>query len=341
MKGITVSKKNYFICAMLLALAGSMFAAPDAASVRAASCDHACLIGFADQYMAALVAHDPTRLPVATTVKYTENTATMPLGDGLWVGASELPQTFKIYAADPVTQQVGFYGVMKEFDKPIIFALRLKVEDQRITEIEHVVVRDLQPMNMPNLAVTRRGFLEVVPPAERVSRGQMLAIADSYFESIEKNNGDLAPFADDCERHENGLQTTTNKTPPPNPMANLGQEAATAFAKIGALGCHDSMNTHAFSYIDRIRPRRLEIVDEELGLVFGLPMFHHRGNVRSIKIVGVPGVGTMPMPFGPMDLQAVEIFKIRGGKIHEIEAGGYTLPYNSKTGWEPIWYVAP
>jgi hypothetical protein len=341
MKGIIMRKMNYFICAMPLVLAGSMFAAPDVASAPAASCDRSCLIGFADQYMAAMVAHDPTRLPVARTVRYTENTATMPLGDGLWVGASELPQTFKIYAADPVTQQVGFFGVMKEFDKPIIFALRLKVEDMRIMEVEQVVVRDLRPMNMPNLAVSRRAFSEVVPPAERVSRGQMLAIADSYFESIEKSNGDLAPFADDCERRENGLQTTTNKTPQPSPVDDTSPGAAAAFAKLGALSCHDSMNSHAFSYIDRIRPRRLEIVDEELGLVFSLPMFRHRGNVRSIKIVGVPGVDTIPMPFGPMDLEAVEIFKIRGGKIHEIEAGGFVLPYNSKTGWEPIWNVAP
>ena len=28
------------------------------------------------------------------------------------------------------------------------------------------------------------------------------------------------------------------------------------------------------------------------------------------------------------------IFKIRDGKIHEIEANGFSLPYNSKTGWE-------
>jgi hypothetical protein len=63
-------------------------------------------------------------------------------------------------------------------------------------------------------------------------------------------------------------------------------------------------------------------------------MFRHRGNVRSIKIVGVPGVDTVPMNFGPIDLQAAEMFKIRGGKIHEIEALGYLLPYNSKNGWE-------
>jgi hypothetical protein len=31
---------------------------------------------------------------------------------------------------------------------------------------------------------------------------------------------------------------------------------------------------------------------------------------------------------------AGEIFKISGGKIHEIEAMGFILPYGSKTGWE-------
>ena len=51
-------------------------------------------------------------------------------------------------------------------------------------------------------------------------------------------------------------------------------------------------------------------------------------------ISGVPGVDTVPMNFGPIDLQAAEIFAIRGGKIHEIEAMGYLLPYNAKTGWE-------
>jgi hypothetical protein len=105
-------------------------------------------------------------------------------------------------------------------------------------------------------------------------------------------------------------------------------------AKIGALGCHDSMNTHGLSYITKIRPRRLIVIDEEKGLVFGFPMFVHRGNVRQIKIVGVPGVDTIPMNFGPIDLEAAEIFAIRKGKIHEIEAMGFLLPFNSKTGWE-------
>jgi hypothetical protein len=63
----------------------------------------------------------------------------------------------------------------------------------------------------------------------------MLKAADSYFDSIEHVDGSLAPFADDCERHENGGQTTTNKVPDPN--------ADAATQKINALNCRDQMRT--------------------------------------------------------------------------------------------------
>ncbi len=306
----------------------------DESAARGAACDRACLQGFVDRYLDALVAHDPSRLPVAKSVKYTENTAQMPLGDGLWVGASEGPTTFKIYALDPVAHQAGLMGVMKEFDKPVILVLRLKVENAQITEIEHIVYRDVPKTSMPNLVTPRPGLVESVPPAERVPRQEMVRVALSYFDSIEQSNGNLAPFADDCERHENGMQTTTNKTPQPSPLDSSDAAENEAFAKIGALGCRDSINTHILSYISRIRPRRPLIVDEEMGLVYTFPMFNHRGNVRSIKIVGVPGVDKVAMPFGPIYHEAGEIFKIRRGQIHEIEAAGFLLPYNSKTGWE-------
>ena len=63
-------------------------------------------------------------------------------------------------------------------------------------------------------------------------------------------------------------------------------------------------------------------------------MFHHRGAVHDIKIKGVPGVDVVHMNSGTSNLQAGEIFKIRGGKIHEIEALGVSLPYGTKSGWE-------
>ena len=48
----------------------------------------------------------------------------------------------------------------------------------------------------------------------------------------------------------------------------------------------------------------------------------------------VPGVETIPMGGGTSNLQAGEIFKIRAGKIHEIEAMGVSLPYGTLSGWE-------
>jgi len=88
------------------------------------------------------------------------------------------------------------------------------------------------------------------------------------------------------------------------------------------------------SYIKRIEPRRVEIAGPETGLVFGLSQFRHPMEEKSIKIVGVPGYDTQPMNFNPFDLPAAHIFKVFGGKMHEIEAMGFTMPYNSKTGWE-------
>jgi hypothetical protein len=320
------------VVAIVLAAIGARAAKAQApsASTAGSECDRACLTNLVDEYLAALVKHDPNGLPLANDVKFTENTATLQLGDGLWVGASEAPTTFKIYAADPTSHQIGFYGVMKEFNKPIILALRLKVEGGKITEIEHVVVRDVRDTGMKNLVTPRPGLVETVPAAERTSRDDLFHAANAYFDSIEQSNGDVAPYADDCERHENGMQTTTNKTPQSSPIGG----ADSPLAKMSMLGCRDSMNTHVLSYITKIWPRRIIILDEEKGLAFSFPMFVHRGNVRSIKVSGVPGVDTVPMNFGPIDLQAAEIFAIRGGKIHEIEAMGYLLPYNSKTGWE-------
>ena len=60
----------------------------------------------------------------------------------------------------------------------------------------------------------------------------------------------------------------------------------------------------------------------------------HRGAVRTMGIVSIPGVDTVPMPFGPMDLQAAELFKIRKGLIHDIEASGFLNAYMAPNGWQ-------
>jgi hypothetical protein len=266
-------------------------------------CDRACMIALTDQYLTALVRHDAAGLPLSKGVRFTENTAEIRIGDGLWVGASETPSTFKIYAVDPASNQVGFYGVTKENDRPLIIALRLKVIDGEITEIEHILARNMRADRMQNLITPRAAFLADVPPAERTPREDMINAANSYFEAIEHGDGEIAPFAEDCERHENGAQTTHNAASVPWPVPMGSPEADRAMAIIGTLSCSAQLNSQVMSFITRLWPRRLGLVDEQKGLVYSFPMFQHRGAVHDIKIKGVPGVDVLHMNGGTSNMQ--------------------------------------
>jgi hypothetical protein len=292
------------------------------------------MTGVVDRYLAALVRHDPTGLPLNRDVKFTENAARLNVGrEGLWIGASELPTGFRIYAVDVGAGQAGFYGVMKERDKPLIIALRLKVVNGQITEIEHVLARNLRAETVKNLATPRPEFVTTLPAASRSPRQQMVNVADSYFEAIEHADGKLAPFADDCVRRENGGQTTHNAKPVPWPVPLGSRQADDAMAYIGTLSCSDQLDTHVMDFITRLWPRRHEIVDEELGLVFSFPMFQHRGGTGTIKIYNVPGTDSLPLGGSSSNLQAGEIFKIDRGRITAVEAMGTSLPYGTKSGW--------
>jgi hypothetical protein len=212
---------------------------------------------------------------------------------------------------------------MQESGQTVELGLRLKVRKGQITEAEHLVARQLRQTSLPNLQTPRPGLFAVVPPAERSSREELLKIGASYYNALVNSDGHAAPFADDCVRRENGMQTTGN--PPP---------ATPGRGTMGAMGCAAQLDTRVMSYIKRIEPRRVEIADVETGLVFGLSQFRHPMEEKTLEIVGVPGVDSVDMPFKPFDLPAAHIYKVSGGRIHEIEALGFLMPYNSKTGWE-------
>ena len=202
------------VLAMLIAASSGSIAL---AQGKTTPCDRACLIKMVDSYLAALVAHDPSRVPFSANVKFVENTVPMKPGEGLWKTASAVPATFKIYVPDPIAQQVGFLGVMQESGKPMEIGLRLKLQNGRIAEAEHLLARNLPASSLANLQTPRPGLLSIVPPAQRTPRDQMLKIGASYYEALVTSNGDAAPFADDCLRRENGMQTTGN--PPPATQA--------------------------------------------------------------------------------------------------------------------------
>src|SRR5271154_6008026 len=123
---------------MLLLLLGVLAIAAKGSAAEA--CDRACLEGFVNQYLDALAAHDPSKLPLTKNARYTENGQTLKLTDGMW-GPKVTLGTYKLYFADPKAGQVGFMGVVNENGHPQILALRLKIENHKIAEMEAIVAR--------------------------------------------------------------------------------------------------------------------------------------------------------------------------------------------------------
>jgi hypothetical protein len=288
-------------------------------------CTRKCLVDLMDQYLAALPKHNPSGLPLAKNVKLVENTKVTPIGKGLWETATGGPTDFKIYAADPDKGEIGFIGVIQEKGKPTIASVRLKAVRGTISEIDHLVVHaDDKPLN-PNMSKVRPALLERQPKLERVPRDQMEKIANSYYEAIVQDNGKVAPFADECQRRENGGISANNQG-----EAKKDDD----FAVFAKMTCSDQLSTGVMSYIGDINRRRVFAVDEEQGLVFAFSIFVHNGEPKVMKIKGVPGITERKNTSGPFDLPAAHIFKIRNGKIYEIEAIGYMEKHGIKNGWE-------
>ena len=283
-----------------------------------------CYERLVDDYLAALVAHDPSRIAFAPNARFVENIKATKIGDGLWKTAAAAPTTFKIYVPDPVSGQVGFMGVMQESSKPILLGLRLQVFEGHVIQAEHVIARDLNAESLANLQTARPIFAKVTPAGMRMPRYAIKGIAYSYYDALDFNDGELAPMGRDCERHENGRQSSgsrapvTAKTPQPN---------------YSAMDCTRQFNTGMMAYIDNIDNIRVLAVDPVTGLAFGLSHFHHSMKNHVFPIKGVPGVTQREVNHAPFDLPAAHIFKISDGKIHQIEAMGFLAPYNSPSGW--------
>jgi len=311
------------------AFAGAATALWFANSAIAQDCSRQCLIDLADDYVAALVAHDPARVRLARNIAMVENLAPIEPGEGIWQTAAAGPTSFVIHVPDPVAQQVGYLAVMTERqeggDAPIQFGMRLQLEDGEITEAEHLIVHSLSANNLRNLDAPRLPLVTPVEEAWRDSRSRLLHIGAAYYDALDENNGSLAPFADDCVRHENGLQTARNA---------VARDPSRGFGLAGALGCEAQLDTNTFEYITRIENRRVWIADELNGLAFGMSHFRHAMDKNEFRVFGIPGQATRVMDFDPFDLPAIHIFKVWGGQIHEIEAIGYVTDYMSPTGWE-------
>ncbi|MDE3168576.1 MAG: hypothetical protein KGL75_00410, partial [Acidobacteriota bacterium] len=283
-------------------------------------CDRACLNGFVDKFLAALQAHDPSKLPHSANLRYSENNVMLKLGDGLWATADGVG-AYKIYIDDPTTGEVGYYGVIDENHTPDILGARLKVVNRQVTEIEVLVARP-QSAKGPFAAEGLKEkpiFNEDVPPGERLPRAKMIALANGYFDTIQKNTGKIyTSFAPDCQRVENGMITANN----PNAQG------------VPHMGCEAQLKTGLLRFVTRCRDRRFVVVDQQKGLVLMNGFFDHAGTDDTFKLVDGTTYQVKPPFDRPFSFVMFELFKIDRAQLRQIEAVIVTVPYHMPTPWK-------
>ena len=123
----------------LLAGAMLMMAVAVAAAQGSGACSRECLIGLTEAYLSAMVARDPTKAPVTANARFTQNTRPMSLGQGVWESIKGV-RGYKLFITDPTAGQIALYTVVDGTERPGLLTLRMKVDGQRISEIESVYV---------------------------------------------------------------------------------------------------------------------------------------------------------------------------------------------------------
>jgi hypothetical protein len=312
----------------LLALAGcgakqeaGTVAAPAStpANVASPTCHRACLYDVLDTYLAALLARNPQQVRWTTHPVHTENNVALRPGDGLW-GTITALDDYEMRFADPVTGGVAIFGVVEETTTMSPYALRLKVVEGSVAEVESVIVRkddagipfvtsEIEPLPV---------WYEMLPAEERTSRQDMINAANGYFETLQLNDGTLhVEFTDDCNRREDGFISTNVPNPDLDPLWKLG--------------CADQFRMGQYLYDDRLRDRRFPVVDEERGIVLAGGFIDHEGRIGEFKLTD----GSMRTSIfrRPHSFVLLEAFKIKGGKIQQVEASFITVPYNMPSVW--------
>ena len=290
-------------------------------SEKAGDCDRACLESFADRYIDAMVAHDPSSVPLADNVRFTENGVELEVGDALW-GTASGKTDFGIYAADPETGQVAYSGIVEENGTKVLISFRLKIAGNQISEIEQIIARGGSFSGVDSLTEPEPIYARMLEPSERRPRDEMIPIADSYFAALERADGKRpVPFADTCNRMENGMQTTNN------PALGAGMGGG---YNIIAMSCTEQFKTGYFKFVTEIR-RRHVLVDEERGMVFSFAALDHAGNIKQVTTTDgqTHDIGQL----SPSTLYGGGLFKIIDGQIHRIYTVFFAAPYGMKHAW--------
>lgn len=281
------------------------------AASAAAGCDKACLESIADRYRAAYVKHDRSLAPFASRLRFSENHVEMAFPDGTWdTVTQELGPAVTL--SDTKTGNVGIYTTIMQNDTPGFLAVRLKVQGGRITEVEHIISTKRNLSSPPTPIGDAKDFrpdpamTQVVPVGQRISRAKLIAHADGYFSTLEKNDGEIrgTRFSPDAIRYENGM---------------LFPEIEKGF------------KSGRYRFNERVRDRDYFLVDEERQVVMARGFIDHKGVLDHYTLTD--GTPVRSIFREPQSWAFLESFKVRDDRIVSVQATFIQSQYYMRSPW--------
>ena len=218
---------RWFVVGALMMASGATQAAAQA------TCDRACLRTMLDQYLAAVVKHDPSAAPLVVGFRQTENAINVRPGNGTWKTVTGLGKVQRRYL-DATSGQAAYYGTVEEGSSPAIVTVRVRVENKQLTEAEWYLARADDPglsgprqpgrppanLHNPEYLAKNPPPERVVPVNQRTDRAALVRIVNSYFDAITSHDGSVALTHQGCGRVENGTPAPAGRFLPPIAPAN-------------------------------------------------------------------------------------------------------------------------
>ncbi len=288
-----------------------------------AACDRACLEGIASKYFDAMVAHDPSKAPLAADVKYAQDNVPLKVGQALWATASARGKYIH-YFADPEQGDIGFIAVVFENGVGAILIVRLKVKDGQITEAEQFVAHDpFGASNYEKMGKPDPLWLEPVPEDQRETRAALNQAAWMYYEGLQLNDGQgIYAFTPDCNRIEDATRTTNQPRP-----QNYGHSDLD-ISDFTTMNCTDQYKLGFLGFTTGCRHRRFLVTDVERGAVLANAFLDFDGTVTEAKLTDGRVWKVPPYFMTPRTNQSNEAYRIEKGSIRLIEMTMYEIPFN-------------
>ena len=265
------------------------------------SCDRECLRGKVTQLLYAFVKHDVSGLPVAATLRVTEDAIEKPLAN---VGLVKTVTRLRGFRQDIIDERAGVAGahvMAEENGAPVMLVVRVKVAADRLTEIELVATRNAKEgliFNIEGLSAPSEVTNYAPRPEQLPTRDEAIKAALKYPEGLSAAKTFAAvnaPFAPNAYRFENG-------------------QVMAGPACTFAAGCQN-ISTQSLAIFERLGDPQTRViaVDERMGIVW----------LRMAWGVQKEGGD---------QLTVWETFKVFDGQIHAVEAFMRILPFEKRDG---------